>query len=417
MQSISKNNLSDEIVLIALWISIQILYEFSFASAPVGYDIKGMIPVIETLSLQQIIPDSSVLYYGYHPPLGFWTIKIIAMLATLTSFAASRFAAWTAMIIAFFLYRAALKNWKLASTPEGLVMLFIPFSLPIAHFLSVAVSLDVFIFLCATGVLYELSRLSVDRSQYWSMRLMLWLSAAMLIKYSGILLLALPLLFHVFGMTRTTITKTLLTICTSVLLVTPFYIGHNVMQKGSLFYNTANDYFMILDTKHARKRRDSDRLSFIASFALPTLEKKVDTTRLLPSRLSFLWRQFWRAPETFNPFVKNGYISEILSSLFFLICFGGMWLSWTKRKEKGAMQRIARISLIFGVVQILALCFFHWQYPHPGSFSLKAVYIAPVLLTIGVLVAQSLSLLLRIKQHAPLLIAGFMVIVATARLL
>ncbi len=352
-------------------------------------------------------------FYAYHPPLAFLLARVLLILG-LDPVVSVQVVSAAASIIGFLFLRASLSALNILRTWRGLFFLIITSSLPLQVYLARSINMDVLIYAEACAALFfsirvffcdeiTLSRNSVTTP--FSLCLVLSLVLGLFTKYSGLLLLSIPLLVSIVHQCR----------CASILprknfrgvfhasclcaialaIAFPYYFERYEQKTGQFFpTNQDLDIYDKHMTLEERAVRDRDRITFLQQFFWGTSSDAVRMQDRDQKVLRILntWKDVWSANK-YN--IEQSPLSLLLSriyarlSLLFLglgsISFLLQFRRWTSWDQLGV------ILLLFSLIEILSLLIYSYQYPHPIGIPNKGMYIAPALLGCGYLMTACIQ--------------------------
>lgn len=388
-----------EKVLFWIWVVGQVLLWIRFGDMRVGSDIDGHLAVLNNISIDNLFPDYKTLYYAYHPLPIFWIQKILSYTFGLSLLLAAKTFSQISVVLSFLMCRAALRKLGVISTVKGVLFLYFTFSIPIYHYLGISVNHDVTLVLCTCGMLLEAAKIATSSAakQKWrsSVSMVLWICIGLLNKYSGALLLSIPFLLWAIPLdqkNRISLVAASIIVGLGIAIVSPYYILRNYVPTGHIFYTTAEDYFVFERTKEFRKLRDANRTNFVLSFffEMPEYDSQGKVVGWAPPKLLDVWQSYWELVYKNLPSMAAVWIKNIQSYAFALLTLlGTAYLTFSKRHNH--FDSLGLICVSFGLIQLLALIAYHYHYPVPFRFSLKALYVPGSAMAIGFLVIKSLD--------------------------
>lgn len=255
-------------------------------------------------ALSWLSPDLPLgqYFYAYHPPLGFLLAKCFTWVGFSPLMSVQLLNA-AASLGTFFILRATLGRCGLLARPAAVFFLYFGASLPIQLFLASSINLDVLTAGCAALTLYLSVRLCWDETLDRQARLTfataiaVVIAASMLIKFSGLLLVTIPVLTALahpktsFRLVSVAGAAALV----GLLLVSPYYVSRYYQQTGR-FFPTNLEIFAQSEIAAARAARDSDRLSFFLNMVAPSPVHGSANTVLRDRdtmRLADVWQDVW----------------------------------------------------------------------------------------------------------------------------
>lgn len=421
----------------AAFVALRFLHLAQSYGAEVGFDVGAHLERLAQTSWSDFSPDIHAYFYAYHPPLGFLLAHTLT-LAGLPPAAAVQMLGLAASLTAFFFLRAALALTGWRDTPFGIVFLYVTCSLPVQLHLYTSINLDVSLLAVASCILYlSLRTFWFPPASRWARfclfaALVIALSAGMLVKFSGMLLLPLPpLAVLVFGPRPKRIAVACLAGVVACLLVLPYYGNRYYAATGTLLPNNA-DIFEGQRIEEARAARDADRWGYVARMLTP--DPSPETTDPAhrdygAMRLSDTWRDVWSADNVQVSFMTPptraaARVYLALAPVAFLSGIIG-WLLWMRGRKSRLSGHDARrrafglLLLAVAAVQLAGLLNHMYSAPAAEWRSGKVVYVAPALLALGWMLAHAgipLSGIARtvLGQRAKPLGAAVVVIAAAA---
>jgi hypothetical protein len=377
-----------------------------------GYDVDRHLEMVNLLRWTNIDVDMHTIFYGYHPPLAFLFARAFLALG-FTDVEAVQLVSFVSSLVAFFFLRATLQKLHLLNEPLGVAFLYLTAAIPLSVFLSVSVNMDVIILAYASIVLYLSVCLfwvhieSAQTRRLLSFGIVATIGLALLTKFSGILLLALPCLVALFrngwrariaGLTRSAVIASI-----AITLVLPYYLTRYYIPEGT-FFPRNGDWMITADVVAAREARDKDPVRFFGNLFTPKLASAEDLQHhdWQTPRLSDTWKDFWIADQT--PLVQPD--RSIAMSFVYLrfvpwLLLLGMLLILRRSMRGTAWLRFAGLFTLFSLLHLAALIYYSYENPYADWKPTKAIYIAPTLWLVSFLLAQ----LLEARSLAPLALA------------
>lgn len=367
--------------------------------AEIGFDSNHHLEIVEKISLRHWNLPLKEFFYSYHPPAAFLIAKNIMPLG-FTELGAVQVVSFASSLIAFFCLREALRQSKLLADLRAVIFLYLASAMPLQLYLQASVNLDVIILAIASAVLLLSVRLFWGKPKRFfrlqAIALALLLALGMMVKFSGALLFALPVLAALTG-PRNRLKKHLAGACIAgacaAALVGPYYVDRYVSQTGSLF--PINLEWMIGDTiDRAREKFAADPLGFaaIALSPAPLFDMEtIDERDPAEPRLMEVWMDFWLkqgyGEASRSAFLKFMATVELyLASVFIVV---GLWRFLIRREGTAIWRRLGWFMIGFGLIQAAALVSHLLRFPTEMWGMLKAIYIAPAVWAIGFVLAAS----------------------------
>lgn len=349
-------------------------------------------------------------FYSYHPPFGFLLART-AHLAGLTPLMSIKLVSAAASLAAFFFLRATLRRLRLLERPEGIAFLYITASLPLQIFLSTSLNLDVIILAFASASLYFSVRLFASSKPPALSRTTLPLVAALacthllalLTKFNGVLLLALPFLVAAcfqFKNLRCSMPElrrvfacAAVAAAAAVALALPYYHLRYYRETGNYLPGNGT-HFDRERQERGRKilqRDGSIRYTKRLFEASPPQRVQPNFSDLRANRLHDTWSQLWMRnlyltlPGRPMSRVSIFYLAVMpyavsLGFLLFLLQCGSA--------ARSPWRPLGCVFLLFAAVQVGGLILYLFQNPCTECYGTKAIYIAPALWAVGFLLMQ-----------------------------
>ncbi len=395
----------------------------------VGWDMQAHINRLAYWPWDYEAWDIRFYFYGFHPPVAFLLPKFLYFIG-LDVTVSIQIVSALASLIGFFCIRASLAYLGLLYSWAGLFFLYFTSSLPIQIYLARSINIDVIVYAQACAVLYLSLLLFYNRNTRILSRnaqfkyggvLLLCLIMAIMTKYSGLLLLTIPVLVVLVAptqsghvMSRGRFINLLIAACIglgAVAIAFPYY-HERYYKQTEQFFPTNMDLERYNKRFVAAKERQEDWefLSFTrnllasSSRNAPLMQDRdQNTVRLFNS-----WRDLWSGSKH-N--VEQSEASLRLSILYADIAF---WLIWAgiiyfymDICNKSDWHRLGIVLILFGFMQLLALVAYTYRYPHPLGIPNKGIYIAPALLGFGYIICNMAAFIGNIR--APKGLVGLVV--------
>jgi len=380
----------------------------------IGFDNDEHLEMVGMWNWTTPILDIDKTFYAYHPPLGFLTARAVSMLG-FENIVSVQLASFAMSFIAFMFLRMTLRRLGLLWKPGGIAFLYITSSIPLQLFLATSFNLDVFILAAASVALYL--SMGMHWKDTWFARLSpithgatlaVVIGAAMLTKFSGVLLLAIPFAAAVFTPGWARLHRRFATSAAvaamAMLMVAPYYYGRYYVKTGEVFPSN-NTLFIRDELEAARDVRDQDPIGYIEKFFLPTTAHAIgyehrDTAQ---PRLFDTWKDFWIPDNwlTWQPNLAEMYgrpqysqsRSAQFMSYFYIISMpfvvaAGLVLFLLSWKHNRLWRRFGMVILGFSTLQILSLVYFVFSQPLAWAIPAKGIYVAPSLWGAGFLLCM-----------------------------
>lgn len=360
--------------MLCLLIGAKVLLLARYWDAPFGYDMASHLTYVTTLAEHWKMPSIIGDYYAYHPPAGFLLAALIMKLgfsaahgAMLVSFLGS--------LGALLFLRATVRLLGLLHKPVGFAFLYLAAGIPLHVYMSVAVGLDIVILCIASAILYYSARIMLQEKPHRLLpgyELSIYLLLGLLAKYTGVLLLVLPLLWLPL-IPRERLKRTMsvfaLSAGVAVLAAAPYYLLRNYATTGSLFYTSAGNTFANPSIEKAVTLRDAGLPGFTARLVLPQQAGHPQPTLLTT------WSGFWRMMDRSPQSAIAVYLSHVMSFFGAVLACVGTWRILRRPREDMLGAIFLAIAVLFGAF----LVYYAFRFPVFGYFSVKTVYIAPAL--------------------------------------
>ncbi|MDX1935131.1 MAG: hypothetical protein SFU56_21240 [Capsulimonadales bacterium] len=395
-----------EWTLLAVFLLCQFWHLRFQAGSISGFDAGDYLHRVNLTAAGVTNPELRSAFWAYHPPLAFLAARALMGIPGVTDVLAVQWVAKLSLLTAFFAVRAVLARMDLLSVPAGIAFLYLFPSLPLMVHASASLNMDMPVLALGSLVLLASIRLwrSPDRSLLgrvgWGVLLVGSLVAALFVKFSGLLLAALPPLVAVNtdGPTSARLRRlgsAMLPACCAILIAFPYFYGRYYVPTGSFFPNV-NEWWYPDELRAARAARDADRTGFVADLFLPARRPPGDpgaTRDPERTRLVDTWEDLWRKDAALGPTTPTARGPGRLYALLFAgaILVGGVRSAFRNRAGGGdAWAEWGRIVLPFGLLQLLALIAFIWQQPIVNVIPGKCLYILPIAWSVAYLAASLL---------------------------
>jgi 4-amino-4-deoxy-L-arabinose transferase-like glycosyltransferase len=342
-------------------------------------------------------PRVDECFYCFHPPVGFWMAKAWMLTGMRDSMAIQTVSALT-MLLGFFSLRATVSWLGALDRPWGIAFLYFTSSLPMMTYLGSAQNSDSIMYGWAAVILYACVRLTWSRRRDiegpswrtwlgWA-GLVALIATAMLSKFSGVLLLCIPLLAAILAPRRVWLhLRSAIVACVlAVALVFPYYYVRNYQQKAT-FFPTNTTWLRANEVKAAQAKRDENRFKFILAMLTPWAmdpdHEEVFDPKL--PRLHDTWRYFWIGSNAIGPSSDSLAVSRHYLVWTPWICLAGL-VTLVRRRRRLLMW--ARAGALFGgvaLIEVAALSKLAYDVAFAEWLYVKAVYIAPAAWFLGFL--------------------------------
>lgn len=392
----------------------------------IGFDSGAQIEMVTKLSWS--MPDTPIResFYGYHPPLGFLVPRLLHVGLGFTPEISIQIVSMMASLAAFFFLRATLRYMHVLHRPSGIAFLYITSSIPIQVSVSTSVNLDVIILAFGASILYASVRMLwpvtlFDDANHPQRSLPLrfsWgdtaecerringmvaafaaataLVCALLTKFSGVLLFAVPSLLawsqpYARGWWKRCFTGA--AVCSVALAIAfPYYYGRYYVPEGKFFPLNA-EWTAAADVERAIAQRDADLATFFIDLVSPTtVHASVGPTQTDydVNRLSDAWRDLWIRNQWTGPTSDAALDLGLLYMVVIPWLMGlGAAIFLRRMRRRTAWTRLGWVLLGFSMLQIAALVQYIYRIPHAGYGPAKGLYILPTVWGIGYLVVTA----------------------------
>jgi hypothetical protein len=314
----------------------------------------------------------------------------------------------TSSMVGFFFLRESLKYLKVLRTWHGLFFLYVTSALPIQIYLARSINMDALVYAEACAVLYYSLRVffveecsfHTNQTLRKSVMLLIFLVLGLFTKYSGLLLLCIPLLLAVVSVSppssiisRSVFHRLGVACGIGALMIAiefPYYFERNYKPEGQFFpINMDLEEYGKQEVMAQQERRDADRIAFLREFLWGN---SPDASRIQDRdqrnvRLLNTWKDVWSANK--HNIQQSG-LSLALSTMYanLSLVFLGLGCTYllVRLSRWTVWDRLGYVFLIFSLVEIAALIFYAYKYPHAIGVTNKGIYIAPALLGFGYLI-------------------------------
>lgn len=379
---------------------------YATAGVPAGFDAGAHMEMLTKLSWMH--PDIAVRdsFYSYHPPMGFLLARTFHLLGLTPEVSIQIISAFFA-ILTFFFLRMTLQYLKILHTPASIVFLYVGAAIPLQIYLATSINLESIILSATAGVLYCSVRLFWGKKPLaenirnhpasfvtFAAATVSLLLFAMMTKFSGFLLFAIPPFVAVLGkLNRTWIQKMIVAFALCFIGLTvafPYYYLRYYKTEGSFFPN--NGDWIIEDALiEARIKRDENPVLFFINFFEPAPvhadpEKGIRHRDYDVLRFSDTWRDVWIKDQFLGDTKKSALFFGIgylwIFPMLMLIALPTFLLGFTNPTP---WDKLGVVFLGFGALQLLAFISYMYAHPFAGWGPTKGIYIAPIVWVVGFL--------------------------------
>lgn len=372
------------------FLALRLLLLARYYGVFLGYDVRGHLVVVSAISWMHPFLSLRSSYYAIHPPLGFLLAHTLVLLGISPLFAA-QILSFIASLIAFFFMRQTLKSLGLLHKFPAIIFLYLGASIPMQIYLSLMVSLDVFVLCCMSIALFFSVQLfwlkqNTLTSMFHAGMLLITLSLASLFKLSGFFLLPIPFFVFIFTLDQYTWRRfsmvgltTFVPFCAGML-----YLYYRCYVPEHTFLFTTSGTVVWIDLyKNSMAWRNAHLVRFFLSYVFP-----IDGGG---ARLAATWASFWYM-YGYEPISLTGRILGVLYYSFAWIpcLLGGIAI--VRRKNTDLWSRFGFVILTSSILHLLCLFYFIYSLPLPGYFVSKGIYISSVSYGIAYLLVSSIPL-------------------------
>jgi len=356
-----------------------------------GYDIGAHMEMLNLVTWADPSVPLRESFYSYHPPLAFLLARSFHLLGFAEGVAV-QILSFLATLINFFSLRLTLKTFGLLSTLPAILFLYLAVAIPLTVFLSTSLNLDVLILACASVVLYLSVCLFWNQqcSSWYALALVALLAIAMLIKFSGALIFALPVIVALFSPQKKlrSLRNALVIVILSLALILPYYVTRYHIPEGTFFPNNA-DWMVGGALADSRMKLREHPLRFFGDLFSSTpvhREQGIEHKDYDVLRLADTWRDYWLKDQFLGP---GAPLSKEIGSVYLLsvpwLLAGGFVLFL--RRKNGVWKKLGWVFLSFSFLQFLAFLAYLIEHPFAGWGPTKAIYIAPTIWGMGYLLS------------------------------
>jgi len=407
----------------------------------IGFDNDEHLEMVNLWSWSNPVIPIDQTFYAYHPPLGFLAAKTITLLG-IHPVLSVQLASFCASLAAFFFLRLTLKHLRLLAHPAGIAFLYITSSIPLQLYLATSMNLDVFILAAASVVVYAATVLFWRKDSVVNrlpvlecVSIIVAIAVGMLTKFNGLLIAAIPfftaLLAPAWNIVHRRITAAAMVTVVGMALVAPYYYNRYYRVTGE-FFPSNNQLFNSADLEWARTYRDADPWNYVVGFFLPSPAHAVgyEHRDINHARLSDTWKDLWISDYWLvtQPNISDGRpayspvpIANSMSMLYLFLAPALMMLGFIvfafSHKTHPLWCRLGWMLLFFSGVQIAALVWFLFDVPLAYTIPTKAIYVAPILWSVGFFLAtpflsglQRQPAMARYHEIGLRIVLGFMVV-------
>jgi hypothetical protein len=367
-----------------------------------GHDAMAQMEVTGLLRWGNLDLGLRQCFNCYQPPLGFLIPKVFSVLG-FNATESAQLASFTASLVGFFCLRAALARVGLLRRPAGVVFLYFTSGIPLQNYLTIAITLDAFMYAWACVTLYLSVRLywplapgvagvtpPPSGRTTWLLRaaLVVVLASSVLVKYSGVTLFAIPFLVALVQPRprrfRGCASATLVAVV-AVVVALPYFYGRYYRQTGE-FLPMNHEWSYSREVKEVRAKRDADRVQFFIDLFSPTAhaQEHPNLNDQKVCRLHDTWRFYWVRARTIGWAGESAYkLSRFYIDFMPWVMLLGAWAFFRRSLRPTPWSRWGWVMVMNGLVQLAAIIQHNYAYPWAWGIPVKAFYISPSMWTLG----------------------------------
>ncbi len=377
-----------EPLLLWLFLGCRVIYFCMTFGREAGFDSGAHVEMVEQLSWFDFVLPIGRYFYSYHPPLGFLLAKVF----TLFGFSAVQGVQLLnalASVATVLLVRATLRRCDLLSRPAPVFFLYLFACLPIQLFLASSINLDVLMAAIAALVTYLSVWLfwhgNTDRQTRITLALsiVVAIAAGLLIKFSGLLFTAIPVIVAIASPKRTfKLAATAGTVvAAALLLISPYYVSRYYLPTGH-FFPTNLEIFAANEIAQARAERDRDGLAFFLALAEPSsfhgapgeISRDFNTMRLADA-----WQDIWVKENHMGPVrtpAAGRTLGQTERAAASVLVVGGLFLTLWRLGRRDEWERLGVVWLSFACLQLAAFVSYLYSQPVASWSPTKGIYLA-----------------------------------------
>lgn len=387
-----------ERMLLAVFLLSRVILVWRTYDHGVGWDAGDHLEMIDHWPWEEEVWSVRSHFYAFHPQLGFFLGKALVTLGMHRDAAAQTVAAF-AMLGAFFAMRWVLRRFGVLESARGLATLYGGASLPVQVYLAHSINLDALLQAAAIGAIAASIAFVQERTWRAWIMLVVFLVAGLLTKATGVLLLVIPAAVMLcIGRWRNEIWRAgaaaILPSVVACAIVAPYIIVRYVIPEGRVFITNMDmdEYDLWLLEGDRERFAERGALAFAKDlvWGITPGTETLDTRDSVRVRFVNAWKDLW-ASNASN--IRQGGFSFGLSAFFAWVGTAllllGAWRSVLRPAP--AWLGLTRILAILFALQILMMIVFVFRYPHPIGNPMKAVYAAPALLLLWVLLGAGIE--------------------------
>lgn len=392
-----------------------------------GFDIGPHLAMLTKLSWTDVMIPVRESFYSHHPPLAFLFARTLHLLG-FSEMVSVQLIAMTASLIAFFCLRATFQHLNFLEKPVGIAALYLSASIPLQVYLSYSVNFDVLILMFASITLLLSVKLfwveedghSHQKGLLLAGGIVLALAGALLTKFNGLILCALPPIVSFFRPQQWTTPKPAkgrlvhtckqrmrmglpaLVLCLiALVLVSPYYYQRNYVGlegdayattvTGRLFPNNVDSFI-----EPHQIERDKAPMVYLKNVLFAPLAS-AEGTKLADFdfegvRLYEVWNSIWARNTWFRSMEENAILISTFYSLSMrILLITGFCIFWHRRKNfDRAWASLCCVFFSFAAVELLTQILFIYKTPYAPWTPAKAMFISPIVWALGALLAHHL---------------------------
>lgn len=393
-----------------------------------GYDVNAFIKVSDAITWSNPFLPLRELFYAYHPPLSFLLVHSITALTGADTHTVSQCMVFAASLSIFLFLRATLKHLHLLDTAKGVIFLYVLASIPLQILLATAINIDVFIFAFTSAAVFFSVRFfwpktkkSKAQTARYALVMTLLLTCALYTKFSGLIVLCVPVLTAILGMrirpntsnVRTffdTAFKAALPSLIAVMIAFPMYYTRYYKTEGTFFPSNLS-WLREEQLHNARIERDKNKAQFFMNLFSPPVSHAADDIRTIDRRnprLSDTWNQFWVRDEYLDKrgqplSVSSLQLSALYLSFAHFFVLIGLAAFLRNLKKVTIWEKFGCLLLSYCALQMTAQLMFIYSHPFAAWPPTKAIYVTPLMLGIAYLIANGSKMVPQKTLRVPLL--------------
>lgn len=396
-----------ELAAFASVLVLKLYYLFGQWGQAQGYDVKKFFDVISKITWVSY-PGIREGGSGYHPPLAFIIVWLIARL-TADPIGASQALSALSVAGAWVLMRQSVKMMDLLYTFRGFVFVYLSAAIPCLLYLSAESTYDSLILFwgaevfCVSVALFMASPTKRMRWVLWTL-LFIGLVGGLMTKVTGVLDLAIPVIVHLIGRRsdRGARMRMVAVLGLAVLTAFPYYYLRNYRNEGTFF-----PISMTWEVPESEQRNwiewHRHPLSSIAHILrFPGASLLTSDYPDHDALISTVWFTTWKRENYGNMFGPHGQLSatalilsEVYLTLFIVLGLFGFTVFVRRCSLKEQWSALGVLLLLVFLLYASAQVAFAFRFPMWGWEPIKAKYVAIGLFWFTYCIAQGIEALVR----------------------